>query len=438
MKSSNMMWGLIVSFILVFGTAAPGHATATVTVSSPTYGQVAVQGAGFDGVGAIEIDIQYDATALANPTVTQGSLISGMPTVTHNAPGLFSFTGVDPYLKTRTGSGSIATITFDTVGNALGTVTVSARLLDTTGVNIPVQPNSVHVIVAGSGSGSGSRSGSGAVGRNSSGSDSGTPPPPVAATSTTNPTYLGTVTMPDTGTAAVAKTNEETPTATTEAEKSQKQTSEVAAKENAPPVAKAAPQTVTEEKGASLTGSVLERFRVFEGEKTPKNLIALFRSAMTGSTQEPNVALSDGKTIVKMSVDLPAASKSEPEFALKEAKLVSLSKTGDSTWVVKLLPNKGTLEASVIVMVDGKMAELPLTVAPPISADPKTGKARMLTEADFAAFLKQDGAGDGARSDLNSDGNHDYIDDYIYAANFLVQSGAAKTAPEKKPQEAKP
>jgi hypothetical protein len=416
MKSSNVTWVLIVSFILIFGTAASGFAAATVTVSPSGNGQFTVQGNGFSGVEAIEINIQYDTTALANPRITQGDLISGMPMVTSSTPGLLHYAGTDPFPKVRSGSGSLATISFDTVGNSSANVAAAITLRDLNGSVLPVQTKVATGTAVRSGSGSGSGS------DNSLSSGAVATPPPAAAIATANSTYLDTVTMPETGTTPMAKINEDT-----SPEKIQKQTSDAAAKETAQ-------QAATKEKSAPVTGSVLEQFRVFQGEKSPQSLIALFRSAMAGNSQQPRLALSDGKTNVKVFVNLAATSKSEPEFAMKEATLVSLNKSGDSAWVVELLPNKGSLEAAVIVLVDGKMAELPLTVAPPLAADPKTGEAKALTEADFAAFLKQRGTGDGAGSGQNSGGKREYIDDYIYTANFLAQSDAASTAAEKIPQ----
>jgi len=435
MKSSNMTCGLIVSFILIFGTAALGHADAIVTVSPSGNGQFVVQGDGFAGVEGVQIDIQYDATALANPRVAQGSLIFGMPMVPpFNSPGLLRYSGTDPFPKVRSGSGTLATITFDIIGDPTAPVTASTTLKDSNGSILPVQTIVVPIKTASAGARAGFAGGGPGV-SGGSGTDAASGASPPATTGTANPTYLGTVTMPDTGTAAAAKTSGEASSVTPEAEKTQKQATDAAAKETGPLVAKAVPQTATEENDALLTGSVLERFRVFQGERSPQSLIALFRSGMAGNSQQPPLALSDGKATVKVLISFPAASKSEPEFAFREAKLVSLNKSGASAWVVELLPNKGTLDASVIVMQDGKMAELSLTVAPPLATDPKTGQAKALTEADFAAFLKQRGTGDGGRSDLNNDGKHDYIDDYIYTANFLAQRDAAKT---EKPQGAKP
>jgi hypothetical protein len=410
MKNRNMTWVLIVSFILIFGFAAMAHAAKPLPVTSSGNGQFVVQGNGLAEFEAIEVDIRYDAKALTNPRITQGDLISGMPMIINNTPGLFSYAGVDAFPKVRSGSGTLATITFDVVGTPSMLVTASGEFKDANGKDLTTNP------LAGSGKSP--------VTKDDSGPKDALVAPPAAATGTQYPTYLGTVTMPDTGTTPMANINEDV---SLQAEKIQKQTSDAAAKETAQ-------QAATDEKNAPLTGSALERFRVFKGEKSPQSLIALFRSAMAGNSQEPHMALSDGKAIVKVFVNLPASSKSEPEFALKEAKLVSLNKSGDSTWVVEVLPNKGSLEASVIVLQDGKMAELPLTVAPPLAADPKTGEARVLNEADFAAFLKKRGTGNVTGSGLNSGGKHDYIDDYIYTANFLAQSDAATTAAEKIPQ----
>jgi hypothetical protein len=240
--------------------------------------------------------------------------------------------------------------------------------------------------------------------------------------------------MPDAGTPVVAKTNDVASLPVSEPEKLQKQTTGAVEKEIATPTGETAPQPATQEKSALLNKSVLERFREYQGEQSPKNLIALFKSAIAGNRQEPTFALSDGKTIVKVFVDLPETGKAAPNFALIDAKLVSLKKSSDSAWVVEVLPNKGTFDAAVIVLEDGKTVKLPLTVAPPLSADAKIGKGGVLSEADFISFMKERGTGKAPRFDLNGDGKRDYIDDYIFTANFLAKADAGKPAAEKKSQ----
>ena len=445
MKSSNMTWIVIVFFILIFGNAALGNAAATVTASSSGNGRFVVRGEGLAGFEGVFIEIKYDKTALANPRVTQGSLISGMPMVTHNEPGLLDYTGVDPFPKTRSGSGPIAEITFDTVQSPTANVLGTATLKDPNGSVLLVQ--SFVVQVTGSNSdasnivsgidGAGAGTGSGSSG---SGTASVTVSP--AATGNVYPVVLGSVSMPEAGTTAVAKTNDQASPPASETEKIQKQTTEVMEKEVVtPPTGEAppqkSPQTVPQENKAAFERSVLEQFREYQGEKSPKSLIALLKSAMAGNRQEPPLALSDGNTSVKIFVELPVSGKVAPNFALKEAKLVSLKKSSDSAWVVEILPNKGTFEAAVIVLEDNKTIKLPFTVAPPLSAGHKIGKGEVLTEADFITFLKELGTEKVPRFDLNGDGKRDYIDDYIFTVNFLIKADTGKPAAGIKTQSTK-
>jgi hypothetical protein len=442
MKSSNMTWSLIVFFILLFGTAPLGYAAATVIVSPTGNGQVNVQGDGFAGVEGVQIDIQYDKTALTNPRVEQGSLISGMLMVLHNEPGLLHYAGTYAFPKTTsTASGTIAVISFDTLGNSPANLSGAATLKDPNGNVLQVLPFAVQITGSNTstltnttttdGANNGANTGSG-TGTGTTVTSSG--PVPPSATGNAIPVALGSVSMPDAGTPAVAKTKDETPHPISEPEKIEKQTSDAVAKEIASPTSEAALQSATQEKSAVFNKSVLERFREYQGEQSPKNLIALFKSVMAGNTQEPPLALSDGNTIVKVFVDLPATGKVAPNFALKEAKLVSLKRTSDSAWVVEVLPNRGTFEAAVIVLQDDKTVNLPLTVAPPLSTDSKIGKGGVLTEADFISFLKDRGTKKAPRFDLNGDGKRDYIDDYIFTANFLAKTDAGKPAADKKTQ----
>jgi hypothetical protein len=440
MKSGNMTWSLIIFFILIFGNASLGYAIATVTVSGSGNGRFVVMGDGFAGVEGIQIDIQFNNTALTNPRVVPGSLISGMPMVTYNEPGLLHYAGTYPFPKVITGSsGAIAEISFDTIGNPSTNVTsITAKLLDAHGNVLQVTPIVIQVtdsntaatntVTGADGVGAGSGSGSGSVSMTGSGGT------PAIVTGSVNPVVLGSVSMPDAGTAAVAKTNNEVPSPASETEKIKNQPGDVVEKEIAPPTVEAALQKVPQEIIAVYNKSVLEQFSEYKGEKTPKNLIALFKSAMAGNRQEPPLVLSDGKTIVKVFVDLPATGKVAPNFALKEAKLVSLKRSSDSTWVVEVLPNKGTFDAAVIVLEDDKTVKLPLTVAPPLSADIKIGKGGVLSEADFISFLKERGTEKAPRFDLNGDGKRDYIDDYIFTVNYLAKADAAKPAAEKKSQ----
>jgi hypothetical protein len=188
------------------------------------------------------------------------------------------------------------------------------------------------------------------------------------------------------------------------------------------------PKSAAEKKYVPIK-SVLEQFRLFQGEKSPKTLMALFKNTAEGVRQEPPVALSDGGTRVKVIIERPSSGKAAPNFALKGAKLESLKMEGDSAWVVEVLPNKGVYEAKVTMLQDGTITEIPLTVAPPIPAAGKIGEGEKLTEADFNRFLNERGTEKAPRFDQNGDGKRDYIDDYIFTANFIVKN--ASTIKEK-------
>jgi hypothetical protein len=63
-------------------------------------------------------------------------------------------------------------------------------------------------------------------------------------------------------------------------------------------------------------------------------------------------------------------------------------------------------------------------VAPPAGIDlDGSGK---VNEADFTLFLKERGAENAPRFDLNGDGARNYLDDYIFTANFIVQTDLGK------------
>ena len=163
---------------------------------------------------------------------------------------------------------------------------------------------------------------------------------------------------------------------------------------------------------------VLDNFREYKGEKSPASFIALFNKEITPTVrQEPAVALSDGKTPLKLRVTLEKAVDKSPTFSLNGAKLVSLNRDASSAWIIEALPQAGTERASLTIMTDSDIIDYPLTLAPPI-------KDISPAEADFAAFLKDSGAAVPKR-DLNGDGRHDYLDDFIYTANYLVRKGAA-------------
>ena len=423
MMCRNKNLSLIVFPMLLLANAAVGHAAGTLTVSPSGNGKYIVQGTGLTGVAATEVAIQYDKTALKNPRVEQGGLVAGALMVTNtNEPGKVRIATVSAYPQTNSGTGTIATITFDIIGTSAANLTLTndSKILDVKGSLIDVD---VVPFTAVSSSGDTTvyeptPSGGPTVTVGSAA--------PATGGGSGSPVWLGGVSMPVEGATVEAKVRGEASAAAPVPEKLQEKIGDKPGKENEPPTGGVAQPTPSAENKSTRDKSVLEQFRLFQGEKTPDKLIALLTGLTAGTGQKPPVAVSDGKTNVQVSVESPSAGKTAPNFALKGAKLVSLKKTGDSTWIVEVLPDKGTFDAAVNVLQDGAIRQIPLTVVPPLPTEMKIGSGGKLTGSDFNQFLKERGTDKAPRFDLNGDGKRDYIDDYIFTANYLMKRDAGK------------
>ena len=186
-----------------------------------------------------------------------------------------------------------------------------------------------------------------------------------------------------------------------------------------------APGTQTAKSSVQVT-SVLERFRTYSGPRTPAALMALFATPVTAVTihQQPEVALSDGASMVKITIDVGSQESKSPNVAFNDAQLISLMHDRAGKWDVEALPSVGTWNASLILLTDSGSREVPLTVAPRLPAGID------LSEKGFVAYLG--GAKASARPllDLNNDGRRDYLDDYIFTANYLVGTSTAANVPD--------
>jgi len=167
---------------------------------------------------------------------------------------------------------------------------------------------------------------------------------------------------------------------------------------------------------------LLDQVRELKEEKTPQTLTALFGAySIPGVKQEPPLVLSDGKTVVKVHLNLPAAGKQSPNFALKGAKLVSLKNDEKDKWVIEALPAKNANDVRVTALQDEMMTEIPLTVAQPVSKKAVSPQG-LWDEGAFALFLKDRGGDKAPQFDLNGDGVRNHVDDYIYTVNYLIRN----------------
>jgi hypothetical protein len=164
--------------------------------------------------------------------------------------------------------------------------------------------------------------------------------------------------------------------------------------------------------------SVLQRFKDFKGERGLKAFVALFdRSPGEGIVQEPPVALSDGKTPVRIILPLMPEEGDAPDIALSDAKLVHLVKEDEKGWVLTALPNEGSWKAILLIKVDEKVTEFPLVVAPAFSIRKDINERNFLSELD--RFLSERaGAGEGENNPLRH-----ILSEYVFTANYLAGSG---------------
>jgi hypothetical protein len=389
---------------------------ASVTITSSGGGSFVVQGDNMNGVGGIDLTIGYDTTVLNSPTVTKGSLVSGALMAPNTTiPGTIRIAIIQT--TPLSGSGPIAAISFATHTGSAGITSLSAKIVDGNNALVPAQASIAP----------------GAAGTSTAAADSGiiTNPgvpfsqpeaPRVSATApaTAAPAAsagLGTVNIPEDlqpkNDIQHAESAAAQPPVTSEAaEGAAQQISQAPAEMKAEP---AEPVDVKK----TVYQSILDRFRTYQGEKNPENLMALFSKTVSSYIrQEPAIAVSNGKATLRVTIDLSAVKGTSTSFALTGAKLVSLKKENDSdTWVLDALPQENSLKATVTILNSRSVIEFPLTVVPPASAV-------SVKQTDFAAFLKDSGV-KAPKHDLNGDGRHDYVDDFIYTAHYLITVRAA-------------
>jgi hypothetical protein len=397
-------------------------ASPIISISSSGNGVFTLQGTGFTVVGGAKISIMYDTATLANPRVAPGGLMSGTHMITNpNAPGVILVAFINA--QGVSGSGTLFTITFDLPGSSPGVIqSLTADLIDVNSQKIVSQvqinnPAGSSPSIAPATAETPTPAQGGGTAQTTGGGGSGTVPVLTG----------GTITMPGEGEPAKDKPREEPATGAALPHGESPAPPETRGGELAQIPGGTAAPAHGEKNGGQIVSykSVLEQFRTFKGVKTPSALIAIFeQNVMQGIRQEPPIALSDGTANVKVFIKLPSTGKESPNFALKDAKLVSLETEGENGWMLELLPSKGVYMVTVIMLRDGVQTEIPLTVAPPAPPEAKLGK---LTESDFSLFLKEQGTAKAPRFDLNGDGKRDYLDDYIFTANYLVRNGTGKS-----------
>lgn len=426
----------------------PALALPILSISSPGGdGVFVLYGAQMSGVAGLDVTVGYDAAALSNPRVTMGSLVSGMMSAANASnPIRMAIVGT----KALSGSGVIATIAFDRTGSSPGSITLlTASLIDDAGKKVamaaPIVTNPPQPSTSDSSSGdgqtggsSGNSGGSGGTGTGTTGETSGS----GVSTPRSSGYVGGTLTIPGQETVGQESTTGQI-TSGEDSSSAQESYRRVRTKKAQPDDVE--PQLEpgnnqsrpSDERGGASTAngktaqvaepvkieSVLARFRDFKGERTPANLTALFAPPPQAQyTQVPPVVLADGKATVTLNVSIDVGDAT-PRFSFGDCSYVSYSRI-EKGWEIQARPDRDAVSASVAVLYNGRRQEFPLVVAPAVRLAKKGQKK--VTEADFQRFLADRGTESAPRFDLNKDGKRDYVDDYIYTANYLVQTNQAK------------
>lgn len=432
MKSRLLITMLTVLVSLLVAQA--GYAAVTLSLVPSGTNRFVVQASSLDGVAGLDIMITYDSTLLASPVVEKGSGIGAATMVANPSYSGSSIRIVVVNTTNMKGSGPVANVAFTSKGSGTGNLGMSASLIDESYKSVSVIPvgYTAPVITTGddkagdktgddkTGDKAGDKSSDDKSSDDKSNQGGGGTSSNISTVGSGQPTWLNLQTGTDTAPTPARERKEEPAVPT--AEPVQEPMAAPAPRQPAaePPVAPVAPVAAPAEKKLAVAKGVLAKFRDFKGERTPKALQELFKPEEgTSYRQQPPVALSDGVTAVKVRVAVPATAKNAPNFALKDAKLVSLRRDADGAWVVEAKPAKGVFAATVIMLLDGAVTEMPVVVAPPTDITVvKPGVAP--TEAEFSQFLKERGTDKAPRFDLNKDGKRDYLDDYIFTANYLA------------------
>lgn len=430
---------LVVSVVLILTTSL-AMAAPRVWISKTGANKWTVYGEGLETIGGVDLTIRYETT-LANPVVTNGTVVSGsvsMPNVAK--PGVIRFAAISPTPFSKS-SGDIAIITF---GGGSGKVTgISSDLVTAHDNNPQKVANTAEV------RDTAETSSTPGINTSTTSDTASTSTSSVSASTTT------TSTTPAVTSASVGSSGQstwlggvsiQTDDASSRDRKEQPKQVDASAEVKAPeqsPVAEAPsepekkPADEKKAKKAQFVANtaVLDLFKGYSGERTPREMLSLFKAAASGYTQDPEIFLADGKKTLKLTIPVDTTATASPNFAIsKEAQMASFPKIVDDTWVVELRPKKGVYQATLSYFLDEITTDIPVTVAPLL--EKYDGKPfSTVSENDLVRFLsKTEASKTDLSRDLNGDTLVDYIDDFIFIANYLIQ--AAQTKPSEK-QDAK-
>ena len=341
MSYTNYIVRSLFIFLLL---TSPAFAASVSVAPTGNPASFSIDSSGMDGVAGIQLDIAYDSASLANPTVTQGAVVSGAMFASNTSrPGIIKIAIIST--RTFSGSGQIAAITFASKTGSGGITSATVSMIDSKGSSV-----AASATVTGS-------SGVGIPGLSDSAgvpfSQTTSPPNQTSTTTattgtatgtTTTPTYLGAVTLP----ADMQQRVDSQPAPASTAPVYREEPPAAKITEQAPPAGKSVADAKPEETPQYVVHKgILDRFRQYSGSKKLSAVVALFDKQIAQTVnQEPAIVISSGQNKAILTVDIPARINSSPNFAVNGGSLVSFKqdKQRKGRWIVEVLPEAGSVK----------------------------------------------------------------------------------------------
>jgi hypothetical protein len=363
----------LISLLLTLLATVPGLAEITLFVSPDVDGAFILEGDNAQGVESMDIVIGYDSSSLANPEVTtQGGTVTN---VSANPPGMLSVS----IARENPESSFELHLKFEKTSESPGSINyVSAVAVSTDGRNITAATDMRAL----------------------------SPPPPESQQDETenNAVSISRVN----GTAEARK----------DAEGNEEKFPVLSDSNTGNSTPFQGEKAISASPVMSEIKSVLQRFKDYRGKKGLKEFAALFESRQNDIfVQDPPVVLSDGKTPVRVRLELQSRVGDPPNITLSDAKLVQLRKESEKGWVITVLPKEGTWNASLIITMDDNVIRIPLVVAPPVKIRKSIDEKNFFTELD--RYVSDQGAGEKRKQNQLPR----ITDEYVFTANYLAGSG---------------
>lgn len=435
-KTRTILTSLLLS-VLVAASGYDEAAAASITVETAGTAAYSIKAVDLQESAGMDLSILYDIATLKDPKVTSGALISGALMVPNTSTPGYIRIGIATGGVIK-GTGELVSITFTKAGNAPAPIpTVSASVFNAAGSQLAVQSVKSPQLQDKDKTGE-----AGSIIAPEAGSAG-------AETVLSTPNQIPVQTAATVGSVSLSQeTGSGTDPALLQGSRVEERREEPAppvvtavagqAAEAAAPVARKA-DAATEAKISGILAAlessqgVLDRFRTDKGVRTLKRLSSLFDRGdlrAAGVVQSPAIVVSDGKSLVTITVELPHEVDT-PSFTLKGANLKSIRRVSDRKWELVALPQKGKYDVRLSILLKGEHAEVPLVSVPP--AGKAVAVMTALPAAALDALLAKPVTNNKPSYDLNSDGRQDYLDDYILIGHRLLKQQQSVDGAGRKP-----